>query len=332
MEQPDVSVILCTHNPRADYLDRVLVGLRRQTLSVQHWELLLIDNASEESLAARFDIGWHPNGRHVREDELGLTPARLRGIAEAVAELLVFVDDDNILDSDYLEQALRIGREYPFLGTWGGQCIPEYEVEPAPELRQYLPFLALRTTERDLWTNVAGGWSEAYPYGAGLCVRRGVMTEVQRQTTACGLRQSLGRRGQLLLSGEDYDINLTACDMGLGCGVFLSLTLTHLIPAYRVDIKYMLKMSYMHSFSNALVFSARGKTPTDPLPTWFKRLLWKGRLGRQPYLARAFTWAQLTGTHDGLRFCQQTQADTTPSSTPADSSDLRTENIPVTYM
>ncbi len=76
MEQPDVSVILCTHNPRADYLDRVLVGLRRQTLSFQHWELLLIDNASKESVADRFDIGWHPNGRHVREDELGLTEAR----------------------------------------------------------------------------------------------------------------------------------------------------------------------------------------------------------------------------------------------------------------
>jgi len=102
MEQPDVSVILCTHNPRADYLDRVLVGLRRQTLSVQHWELLLIDNASNESLAARFDIGWHPNGRHVREDELGLTPARLRWVAEAVAELPLFVDEGNVLNPNDL--------------------------------------------------------------------------------------------------------------------------------------------------------------------------------------------------------------------------------------
>ncbi len=100
MEQPDISVILCTHNPRADYLDRVLVGLRRQTLSFQHWELVLIDNASKEKVADRFDIGWHPNGRNIREDELSLTPARLRGIAESVAELLVFVDDDNVLDLD----------------------------------------------------------------------------------------------------------------------------------------------------------------------------------------------------------------------------------------
>jgi len=313
MGQPDVAVILCTHNPRADYLNRVLVGLRRQTLSFQHWELLLIDNASKESVADRFEIGWHPNGRHVREDELGLTPARLRGIAEAVAELLIFVDDDNVLAPDYLEQGLRVASAYSFLGTWGGQCIPEFEVEPAPELKQYLPFLALRTSERDLWTNLAG-WSEAYPYGAGLCVRRDVIAEFRRQTMGCRLRLSLDRKGQILLSGQDYDINLTACDMGLGCGVFLTLKLTHLMPARRVTADYMLRVTYGHAFSNALLFTARGKPPSDPLPTPFKRLLWKARLRRQPYPQRAFIWAGLIGTHDGLRFCQKNQ--TTATSTP----------------
>ena len=314
MRQPEVSVIVCTYNPRADYLNRVLVGLRRQTLSFQHWELLLIDNASNETLADRFDIGWHPNGRHVREDELGLTPARLRGVAEAVAELLVFVDDDNVLAPDYLEQALRVAREYSFLGTWGGQCVPEFEVEPAPELKPYVGCLALRTTERDFWTNVACVWNEAYPVGAGLCVRRGVVAESRRRTVACKLRQSLDRRGQLLLSGGDYDINLTACDMGLGCGVFEALRLTHLIPARRLTADYMLNLSYGNGFSNALLFTARGKPPTDPLPTRFKRLIWKARLRRQPYPRRAFNWAVLIGTHDGLRFCQKNQ--TTATSTP----------------
>ncbi len=326
MGQPDVSVILCTHNPRDDYLDRVLIGLRRQTLSFQHWELLLIDNASKESVADRFDVGWHPNGRHVRESELGLAPARLRGVAEAVAELLVFVDDDNVLDPEYLEQALRVARVYSFLGTWGGQCVPEFEVEPAPELKQYLPFLALRTTERDLWTNLAG-WSEAYPYGAGLCVRRDVVAESRRRTMACKLRQSLGRKGQMLFSGDDYDINLTACDMGLGCGVFLTLKLTHLIPARRVTADYMLRVTYGHAFSNALLFTARGKPPSDPLPTRFKRLLWKARLRRQRYPQRAFMWAHMIGTHDGLRFCQQTQTAATSSPTSAKLSELLPESI-----
>ena len=126
MGQPDVSVILCTYNPRADYLDRVLVGLRRQTLSFQHWELLLIDNASNESLADRFDIGWHPNGRHVREDELGLTPARLRGISEAVAELLI-VRGRRQCPRPGLPGAGAAGWEgVPVPGVWGGVGHPGF--------------------------------------------------------------------------------------------------------------------------------------------------------------------------------------------------------------
>jgi glycosyltransferase involved in cell wall biosynthesis len=258
-------------------------------------------------VADRFDLGWHPNGRHVREEELGLTPARLRGFSEAVADLIVFVDDDNLLDPDYLEEALRIAREYPFLGTWGGQCVAEYEVEPAAELESYLAGLAIRTTERDLWTNLAG-WSDAYPFGAGMCVRRRVMSEFCRQTTQSALRLCLGRKGRALLSGEDHEINLTACDLGLGCGVFQALKLTHLILARRVTVEYMLKMAYAHGFSNAVLLSARGKAPADPLPTATARLLWKLRLLRQPYPHRALRWAGLAGAHDGLRFCHQKEA------------------------
>jgi glycosyltransferase involved in cell wall biosynthesis len=318
MGLPDVSVILCTHNPRADYLDRVLLALRKQTLPLEHWELLLIDNASDESVAGRFDIGWQPNGRFIREEKLGLTPARLRGVAESVAEMIIFVDDDNVLDPDYLEQGLRIATAYPFLGTWGGQCVPEFEVEPIPDLTPYLFSLAIRTTERNLWTNVAGQWCEAYPFGAGLFVRRRVIDQARARTIACGLRQKLDRTGDLLLSGGDHEINLTACDMGLGCGVFQPLKLTHLIPSRRLTAGYMLRLWYGHHYSNALLFSARGATPADPLPTKFKRFFWKARLRRYPYPNRAFVWAQMLGIHDGLQFCRHARASSSVSQTLGD--------------
>src|SRR4051812_40600623 len=40
--------IVCTHNPRADYLRRVLNALRVQSFAVDRWELIIIDNASVE--------------------------------------------------------------------------------------------------------------------------------------------------------------------------------------------------------------------------------------------------------------------------------------------
>ena len=47
----DISVIVCTHNPRTDYFRRVLNALDAQTLPKNNWELLVVDNASRERLA-----------------------------------------------------------------------------------------------------------------------------------------------------------------------------------------------------------------------------------------------------------------------------------------
>src|SRR5216684_3043522 len=39
---PSVSVIVCTHNPRSDYLRRVLDALQAQTVPMENWELLIV--------------------------------------------------------------------------------------------------------------------------------------------------------------------------------------------------------------------------------------------------------------------------------------------------
>src|SRR5437870_757728 len=98
-----VSVIVCTHNPRDDYFARCVAGLESQTLPRERWELIVVDNASAAGRGPREDLSWHPFVRLLPEATLGLTPARLRGIRDATGELLVFVDDDNVLDADFLE-------------------------------------------------------------------------------------------------------------------------------------------------------------------------------------------------------------------------------------
>src|SRR5262245_3180408 len=97
------SVVICTHNPRLDYLRRALDGLKAQALPRDRWELLVVDNASDTAPVAAADLAWHPRAAVVREDVLGLTAARVRGIAATNGDLVVFVDDDNIVAPDYLE-------------------------------------------------------------------------------------------------------------------------------------------------------------------------------------------------------------------------------------
>ncbi len=47
---PRVSVVIPTHNPREDYLARVLDALRAQTLDQSAWELVVVDNNSKPAL------------------------------------------------------------------------------------------------------------------------------------------------------------------------------------------------------------------------------------------------------------------------------------------
>jgi glycosyltransferase involved in cell wall biosynthesis len=47
---PVISVVIPTHNPRMDYLARVIDALRGQTLSKDLWELVIVDNGSREAL------------------------------------------------------------------------------------------------------------------------------------------------------------------------------------------------------------------------------------------------------------------------------------------
>ena len=125
-----LAVLVCTHNPRRDYLERTLNALRAQSLPAERWELLVVDNASDPPLAGNLDLSWHARSRIVTEHELGILPARVRGLKETRTPLILFVDDDNVLAPDYLQQAMPIADTHPFLGVWGGSITPEFEPPP----------------------------------------------------------------------------------------------------------------------------------------------------------------------------------------------------------
>ena len=140
-------------NPRPDYLRRTLDALKLQALPPEKWELLLIDNASEKPLVNIWDMSWHSRARHIRENELGLTPARLRGIRESTSELLVLVDDDNVLSSDYLFNAAALFDSRPDLGVASGRSCSEYETPPPAWFRPYESWIAVRRIEQSFWSN-----------------------------------------------------------------------------------------------------------------------------------------------------------------------------------
>jgi glycosyltransferase involved in cell wall biosynthesis len=302
-----ITVAICTHNPRTHYLARVLEALREQTLEREEWELLLVDNASSVVLADAWDLSWHPQARHIREDNIGLTNARLRAIGEAIGDVVVFVDDDNVLAADYLAECKRIGMEMAFLGSWGGQQLGEYEVEPAGWMEPYLGYLPVRIFNYARWSNVPTSM-ETVPVGAGMCVRSGVArfwSDIVRNDSA---RRSLGRIGSGMGAAEDTDLGMTAYDAGLGTGQFASLRLVHLIPKERLETDYLVRLvegiTYSRSFLHRMRFRPHFIPPNDVFYK-FSSLLRKGvreyRLWRLPPEVRKIERARMRGEREGLR-------------------------------
>lgn len=293
-----ISVIICTHNPREDYLKRTLEALEKQSMPKEQWELLLIDNASAEALCGKWDASWHSQYRIIREEEVGLTYARLRGIKEAKADIVLFVDDDNILDGDYLENAIELCRSHPFLGAVGGRILPEYEVPPPSWFAPHEHILAIRRADAQRWSNVWDDWM-SQPCGAGMVVRREVCQRYVELLENDPRRTGLGRSGNSLFSGEDTDLVMTCLDLGLGYGVFPELQLTHLIPPERTTEAYLLRLIRALTASNLWLKELRGLPwQTEELPNWYTHLRGYYHFLKRSRVQRKIDQASFLGQRD----------------------------------
>jgi len=283
-EKPDLTVALCTRNPRREYLDRVLSGLQEQTLPLARWELLLVDNASSVPLRESVDLGWHPRARHVLEACVGFCPAKHRAIREAAAGIMVYVDDDNVLDPDYLQTALALFEANPRYGCVSGTQRPEYEIQPPAWFRgEYESWIAVRHLTRDLFSNFWHPLSE--PCGAGMVVRREIVLPIALRSEAMDqacFEKNFGVRPPT----EDVEFSHAALDAGLFVGQTPSLRLRHLIGAPRLNERYLFGL-YRNNIATGRWLSARrakgssvSMSPREAFREVLK-LLFKDRIGRR---------------------------------------------------
>jgi glycosyltransferase involved in cell wall biosynthesis len=302
-----VSVIICTYNPRRAYLQRVLEALAAQTLPKDQWELILVDNASTTPLASEFELNWHPHGIQVREEKQGLTAARLCGIAQASADCLVFVDDDNVLEQDYLKHTVEILQQQPSLGAIGGKSLPEFEIPPTPWVQDFSACLALR----DLGNQVqiaqpvlpVTQYPAFAPIGAGLVIRRPAAEVYAQKVIYDQSRLALGRTGQQLTSGEDNDIVLTLLEAGWGVGYFPQLHLTHLISANRLTTEYLARLNYASSRSWVQVLDVHQIRPWQKIAPWSVlprqlKAFWSYQPWKSP--VHYIRWQGACGLYEGL--------------------------------
>jgi GT2 family glycosyltransferase len=297
-------VVICTFNPVLSSLRRTLEGLRRQSLSMDSWSLLIIDNGSTNRFEDHLTLHWHPNASIIREPKVGIAAARKRAYEEFMAsdsELMLFVDDDTILHEDFLKIGLDLAGKHPDLGCWGGQLLPEYEAEPPHWFHPFLKYLAIFPLDQDLLTSSATytGNNDVLPPSAGMFLRKSLASRYLHSFDPSPLRELLGARGEVVLRGEDTDLALCALAEGFQVGRFRALRLLHLIPASRVTLDYLARLLEGVATSGVILRAIHGRPLPQKGPLLRLRERWQ--VARLPKIQSTLYAAQLRGERAGLR-------------------------------
>jgi hypothetical protein len=206
---------------------------------------------------------------------------------------MLFVDDDNVLASDYLETGLAIGEREPLLGCWGGQLVGRFSVPPPDWITPFLKYIAVFPLDCELRLKGAfKGTLDPVPPTAGMFLRRILAENHIRMTEADLKRIVLGGPGTTIRS-EDMDIGLGVLDIGYEAARFPQLTVTHLIPEDRLTEDYI-ALLLQRIRAGTLVYSVLrgiGESPRSLPAIWIDQL----RSLRLPPRHRRFMQAELRG-------------------------------------
>ncbi len=256
-----LSVCICTFN-RAALLERTL----RQLAAVRvpgsvELEVVVVDNGSTDPTPAVLQqLGGMLPLRPVREVRLGLSHARNAAARAARGEMLLWTDDDVLVEPGWLEGYARACREFPDVGFFGGPVDPWFEGEPPAWLRESFPTLGQAYAIRDLPPGTTHLTCQSLPYGANFATRAALHARLSFNPDL----GRVGRRGGCL--SEESSFLQRALDLGYSGRWVPESRVAHLIPRERQTLRYL--RDY---------FIVAGSTPTNPSnggPTLWGRPRW----------------------------------------------------------
>lgn len=201
-EKPKVTFIICTYN-RAGYLDDTLRSLLRHNFPASQAELLIVDNNSVDQTPKVVNKYQQEHAkdenriRYIKELNQGLSHARNRGIKEARAAHVVFLDDDIIASESLIATWLKFFSDHPEALAGGGRIFVQFD-DPRPSWMSH--FLLPLLGHHDLGGNPKTYPQNKYPFGGNMGFKKAVFDEIGPFNT------DLGRKGKSLNAGEEKEL------------------------------------------------------------------------------------------------------------------------------
>ncbi len=278
-----ISLVISTYN-RGPQLVRTLDSVARQTLPAGEWELIVIDNNSADDTQGLFRRFAAANpgidARIVPEKRQGLSHARNRGIAEARFPIIVMIDDDEEINPGFLGAYDAFFESHPDAQAAGGKMVACYEMERPKWMSRYTEALAASTI--DLGNRIIPFRRGRYPIGGNMAFRREVFEKYGVFNT------ELGRRGDLLIGGEEKDMFSRIARGGGRIYWVPGAVADHIIPPSRVTKARFCKQARMAGVSERI------RTKSISVWAYFKALV-----------SEKFKWAATLCLYLWFLVCQQ---------------------------
>lgn len=267
-----VTIAICTWN-RAALLDAALGAMEQLAIpSGVDWELLLVDNNCTDGTASV--ISKHASNLPVRvlqEPRQGLSYARNCAAEAARGDLVLWTDDDALVDPHWLEEYVHAGEKHSDAMFFGGPVEPWFAVAPPRWLRaNFRVFAGAYALRRLSPGTIALDCEELLPFGANFAVRKKGLQCARFDT-------GLGRRGEDFMGGEEVEFLGRLLGQGYS-GIWVEQArVRHFIPADRLTGGYL--WSY---------YQGKGRTRVRLAGAAERPPLW--RLRRKYWKARARAW------------------------------------------
>lgn len=261
-EVPLLQVVICTYN-RAHLLVNTLESLALQdSIQDQRWSVLVVDNNCVDNT---MDVVGEYRQRIQRlevvvEPRQGLTEARQRGLLASSAPWIAFVDDDCILEPDWVRCAIEFCDRNPQVAAFNGKNLLTYEIEvPRPWLNPSM--FAGSNPDADTEAEQPGPL-----HGAGLVVRRDAVIRSGWLDNPV----AADRRGSSLVSGGDNELSVRAGAGGGELWYVPSCRLRHSVQADRLGFGYLWRLNFRLAEAGPLMQLLQC---SKPIGIWHTRML-----------------------------------------------------------
>ena len=243
-----ITAAVCTHN-RAGFVSHAIDSLLRQSLPPSDYEIIVVDNGSTDETAALLQRYVEAPGdvtvRSYTAPAVGLSHARNLAVHGATGEVIAFLDDDAIASPNWLQALLDAYAAFPEAWIVGGRVEALWQA-PRPdwltdELLLHLAILDLGEQRRPLRNGEE-------VYGVNFSVRKQAFQEL-------GLfNADLGRRGALLLGGEEVELQTRVLSRGKQIIYAPDALVRHVIPARRLSKRHFIGLAFGKGQSAAIRF------------------------------------------------------------------------------